>query len=548
MPAKAFILAVTLTLTLVLNNCGPVQESAADLILKNARIYTVNKELPWAQAVAIKGDRIVYVGDSEGAEAFAGNSTIYSDLGGRFVMPGIIDGHTHPGMMNMEAYGRLLPKSGHDDLIAAVKARADTDPTDGWIKMCCWSNFDYLERDKKGPNKRDLDAVVSDQPVWITSLTWHSYWLNSKALEVLGVTAETPDPAPGIATFERDEKGALTGWVKEGAGWQFMAKHFPANMDTVKEGIDLSLKALSTHGVTTVFDGGNWDYDDEVYGYLSELDSAGKLPLRYEGTYVVYLPERRHIAVREMKRLSEAYGGERLKFRTIKLFMDGTSPELASGVLEPFILTKEKPGRTLLSIEELRDWLLELHNERFDLHVHTIGDLAVRRVLDAVEAAKAIVGEDAFYPRVTVAHLELIDPSDWPRFGELGVSANFTPWWFGRTAGEELYPILGKARSRNIFPARGMIEAGSNVTFSSDDWGVETFTPFLGIQVGHNRQFPDEWMAEGDPFLEELRAPESDRIPLENMIRGYTANGAYPFRMEDTIGSIEVGKLLIYWC
>jgi len=535
--AKASFLILISGLILILSGCKAGQEDYADIVLTNARIYTVNDEVQWAEAVAIKDDRFVYVGDAAGAEAFVGETTSRTDLGGSFVMPGIIDGHTHPGMMDVEKYGPRLPEGNHEDLLNAVKAYAESAPGDGWVRMCCWSNFEYLADGKEGPNKADLDAVVSDRPVWITSLTWHSYWLNSKGLEVLGIYENTPDPVPHVANYVRDENGDLTGWIKEGAGWQFTAKHFPLDMEQVKKGIDTSLNALSTHGVTTIYDGGNWDFEDEIYGYLSELDKAGTLPLRYEGTYVVYLPERRYIAVKEMKRLSKAYGGERLKFRTIKLFMDGISPELAAGMIEPYTSHTDQIGGTTLTVEELRDWLLELHTEKFDLHVHTIGDLSVRKVLDAVEAAKAIVG-DSFYPRVTVAHLEVIDPTDWARFGALGVTANFTPWWFGRAAEGAVQPMLGEERSKRLYPAKQMIKAGANVTFSSDDWSEEAFTPFLGMQVGHNRLFPDEW---GDGTAKP-DASEFYRISLENMIHGYTIRGAHPFRMEDKIGSIEVGK------
>jgi len=293
-----------------------------------------------------------------------------------------------------------LPQNSHEDLLTAAENYAKAEPGNSWIKLCCWSNIDYLKRDKNGPHKRDLDAILPDRPVWITSLTWHSYWLNSKALATLGITVSTPDPAPGVASYVRDENGELSGWVKEGAGWQFMAKHFPPDKNNVRKGIDRSLSALSNHGVPTVYDGGNWDYEDIVYSYLSELDATGKLPLRNEGTYVVYLPERRHIAVQEMKLLRKAYGGERLKFRTVKLFMDGITPELASGVLEPFTSHPSETGCTTLSVDELRDWLLELHKERFDLHVHTIGDLAVRKVLDGVGFEGMIRGytQNGAYP------------------------------------------------------------------------------------------------------------------------------------------------------
>ena len=526
---------------LALAGCEPAPGGGADLVLTNARIYTVDEDGPWAEAVAIEGDRFVYVGDAAGAEAFVGVETVRSDLGGRFVMPGIIDGHTHPGMMGAESFGPPLPASGHDDLLGAVKAYAESVPGDDWIKLCCWSNYDYLVVGE-APTREVLDAIVPDRPVWITSLSWHSYWLNSKALEVLGVDADSRDPAPGVAYYVRDENGEPTGWIKEGAGWQFMSEHFPADPDALREGIDRSLDILSTHGVTTVYDGGNFDYNDEVYGYLTELDAAGRLPMRYEGTYMVYLPERRHGAVQEMRRLREAYGGERLKFRTIKLFMDGINSNLSAGVFEPYVTDPDYVGATMLSVDELRDWLLELHEERFDLHIHAIGDLAVRTALDGVEAAKAAAG-DAFYPRVTLAHLQVIDAADWPRFGELGVSANFTAWWHGLSARDPAMALLGEPRSLHAYPANELLETGGNVTFSSDDWTPDVLSPFLGIEVGHNRRFPEEWLAARGVTPDQIRPPATERLGLEQMIRGYTIRGAYPFRMENDIGSIEVGKI-----
>lgn len=538
--ATTIKILIPIALTLVVYAADKTNH--ADMLLTNARIYTVNEDAIWAESVAIKGDRFVFVGDAAGGEAFVGESTQRIDLGGAFVMPGIIDSHTHPGLMGIFNFETKLPGSNEQDLLAAVKAQAEAEPGDSWIKLCCWSNFEYLKQGRKGPHKRDLDAVVSNRPVWINSLTWHSYWLNSKGLQELGVNQDTSDPAPGVATYVRDEDGELSGWVKEGAGWQFMDQVFPADKEQHRKGMDLALNTLSKLGVTTVYDGGNKNYDQKVYSYLAELDAAGKLPLRYEGTYAVYLPERRHVAIREMKRLRKAYGGKRLKFRTIKLFMDGTTPELTSGVIEPFTSHPNETGGTTISVAQLRDWLLTLHKERFDLHVHAIGDLAVRKVLDAVEAARASVG-NTFYPRVTIAHLELIDPADLARFSELDVTANFTPWWFGRTIDGEVVSMLGESRYKRIYPARDLIEAGANVTFSSDDWDVESFKPFLGMQVGYNRQFPDEWLRKDDPGLEALRSPKSKRIALEDMIRGYTIRGAYPLRMEDQIGSIEVGKI-----
>lgn len=542
-----FLRFVVPGLAVLAAGCGPTgsgsdtYSNSADRVILNARIYTVDEAAPWAQAMAITGDEFIYVGDEEGARAFIGEATIVSDLGGRFVMPGIVDSHTHPGMMDIEQFGPSLPDSNHEALLAAVKAYAESMPGDGWLKMCCWSNYAYLV-EGKDPHKADLDAIVPDRPVWIASTSWHSYWLNSKGLERLGIDADSPDPRPGVAYYVRDENGEPTGWIKEGAGWQFMTEQFPVDPEAHREGMRLALELLSSQGVTTVYDAGNFGYEDEVYSFMADLDADGKLPMRYEGTYMVFLPQLRFQAVTEMKRLRETYGSDRLKFRTIKLFMDGINSNRAAAVLEPYDGHPDAVIATTLTAEELRDWLIELHEEKFDLHIHAIGDLAVREALDGVEAARAIVGAD-FYPRVTLAHLQTVNQAEWSRFGQLGVSANFTPWWHGVSARDPAMALIGEPRSLHAYPANEIASAGGNVTFSSDDWTTGVLSPFLGIEVGHNRQFPDEWLEARGTSADEFRLPASERLDLELMIRGYTINGAWAFRLEDRIGSIEAGKL-----
>ncbi|MSQ97881.1 MAG: hypothetical protein EXR85_01060 [Xanthomonadales bacterium] len=519
------------------DNHSPAE--TADLVLTGGRIYTEDARNPWAQAVAIKGKRFVYVGDDQGAEQHVGQTTERIDLGGRLVLPGLIDGHTHPGMMGIERYGPSLPESGHEDLLAAVKAYADSAPDEKWIRMCCWSEFQYVHG-LDGPHKRDLDAIVPDRPVWITSSSFHSYWLNSKALEALGVDKNTPDPRPGIATYARDQNGDLTGWLTEGAGFQHFSRVFTIDPALHRERVIAFLNILSEHGVTTLYDGGNLDYEDEVYGLLSELEKSGDLPLRVEGTYMIYVPQRRHFAIQEMRRLRSTYGGERLRFGTIKLMMDGINSDRTAGMLKPYADAPSYVGNTMLTEDELRDFLLELNKEKFDLHVHAIGDLATRTVLDAVDGARAMVNGD-FYPRVTITHLELVDPADWPRFAKLGVTANFTPWWHGVSAEDPSSATLGEDRVTRTYIARPLFDSGANVTFASDDWTPDVLSPFLGMEVGHNRQSPSEWERGSDASA--FRPPASEKLDLELMLKGYTINGAYQLRMENQIGSIEIGKL-----
>ena len=535
---------------ILISSCMPGGDSgnqgSADLILTGAKIFTSNKQQSWAEAVAIKNGRFIYVGDSAGASKYRSDSTHSINLEGRLVIPGLVDAHAHPGYIDVEQYGEIS-ETGEEEMLAAVKKYAEEHPDDEWLRLCCWP-IDLYVHGNQGPDKQKLDAVVPDRPVWFVSEWWHSGWLNSKALEVLGVDKNTLDPKPGVAMYARDENGEPTGWVKEGAGWQHFTEQFEIKEGPHKslheQNMMAALQLLSETGVTTLYDAGNFGYEDLVYSFMAKLEKEGKLPVRYEGTYQIFTPDRVQFAISEMKRYRKEYGGERLQFNTVKLFMDGVNQNRAGGMLEPYADDPGFVGNTMLTAEELRDFLLELNEEQFDIHIHTMSDLAVRVVLDAVEAAKDIAKDD-FYPKVTIAHLQVIDSADLPRIKELGVICNYTPWWFAGDRDDPLKISLGDDRYGNMYKAKTLIESGVNVTFSSDEWwGGELLRsyldPFFGIQIGHTRQYPKEWREEDD---EEIRPPENEQLSIEQLIVGYTRNGAHQLRMENEIGSIETGKL-----
>ena len=523
---------------------GGDQESA-DLILSGAKIFTSNAQQPAAEAVAIRDGRFIYVGDSTGAANFRSDNTQFVDLNGRLVIPGLIDSHAHPGYIDVEQYGEITA-TDEAELLAEVKNYAEAKPGDGWLRLCCWPIDLYVEGNR-GPLKETLDSAVSDRPVWFVSEWWHSGWLNSKALEELGVDENTPDPKPGVAGFVREETGEPTGWVKEGGGWQFFADHFPIDdpehSQSHEENMVAALQLLSESGVTTLYDAGNFGFEDRVYAFMAGLEAEGRLPVRYEGTYQVFTPERRHSAVSEMQRYRREYGGDRLQFNTVKLFMDGIYQNRTSALLEPYLDDPSYVGDTILSVEELRDFLVELSAARLDIHIHAEGDLAVRRVLDAVESAQDIASDD-FYTRVTISHLGLIDPVDLPRVAALGVIANYTPWWFTTEEDDSVRASLGDARFGRMFSPKPLFDLGVVVTLSSDEWWggelLRTYlNPYFAMQIGHTRMYPREWREQE----EIVRPPVDGRLSMEQVIMGYTQNGAYQMRMENEIGSIEKGKL-----
>ncbi len=545
---------IALLASLSITACQPSTEDAspgdaggpADLVLQGGKFFTVDEAQVWAEAVAIKDGRFVYVGDNAGAQSFVGPDTDRHDLGGKLAIPGLVDSHTHPGLMGRETAGYTavpvgggprgtLPRDGNkEEILAAVEAYAQANLDLAWIEMGSWSGD---LNGVAGPHRRDLDRVVPDRPVMLGSV--HSVWVNSVALEMMGVDSNTPDPVPGLSYFVRDADGEPTGWIKEWAAWPYAQHLTDVDRESNKEGIDTFLEYLSGHGVTSLLDAGNNNYHDLTYSLLAELEAAGRLPVRYEGSYHIYLPDQVPDAIDELQRLRRTYGSERLRFNTIKIHFDGTNEIRTGALLEPFSDDPGNRGATLLDTEQLRDFIVQLHEARIDLHLHILGDRGIRIALDAVEAARRSV-DGELYPRVTICHLDIIDTADYPRFKPLGVIANYTPQWHGLGDRPPLTAGTLGPRFERMLLVQPLLDDGAVVTFSSDVVslsGMERANPYLGMQIGHNRQYHQQ--GEAAP----IRLPMTERLDLEDLIKGYTLSGAYQLRMEDQLGSIEVGKL-----
>lgn len=524
--------AVLLGSSAISSAAGP-----ADLVVSHARVYTVDPARPWAEALAIRGGRIVYVGDSAGAEPFIGPRTARHALAGRLVLPGFVDSHTHPGLVASSGDYFLLPQTLEPkQLLAAVAEQALRNPD---LPILVGGYWPIAAFPTSGPRREDLDRIVPDRPVVLFDDSGHSQWLNSRALALMGVDRNTPDVVPDLSSFARDPSGEPTGWAKEMAAIPYLRKMgLRPKLDI--EDLQAFLSYLVSKGVTTLFDAGNDDRDDEVYGALARLERQGRLPLRYQGCVHITLPGQLGGAVARLERLRGSYAGARLRFNTIKIHYDGVSEIGTSSVLEAFLSNPASRGNTLVSGDRLRDFMLELDARGIDLHLHSVGDAAVRTALDAVEAAQARLGRP-FDSRVTLCHDELLSAPDVPRFGKLGVIANFTPHWNGGYFGGA-DRTLGRARYDRMYSVKPLLEAGATVTFSSDitdhiEWKTDRADPFLGLQIGHNRQEP----AAGKDAP--LRPPVSERLSLEALVKGYTRSGAYQLRLEKQLGSIEVGKL-----
>jgi predicted amidohydrolase YtcJ len=287
---------------------------------------------------------------------------------------------------------------------------------------------------------------------------------------------------------------------------------------------------LVVGGVTTVFDAGAFSFEAQVLGIAHEMDRQGTLPFRLVASHVITNPRRVDGAVERFLELGRLYDGDRMRVGMIKILNDGTTQALNAAYLEPYE-TVDSRGTVLLEPEVLRDFVLEADRARIDLHIHAIGDRAARDALDAIEKARR--DDPNRGTRHTIAHLELIDDADLPRFAELDVIAQTTPAWHSHN-GQEVLEVLGQERFDRLYRFRELLDAGVRVTFGSDfpASGIPGAWPVYNMAIGATRQLP------GEP----IQGDAAQRLTIEELVRGYTIDAAYQLRMEDQVGSVEEGK------
>ena len=514
----------------------------ADKIIKNAKIFTADKDYPKATALVVKDGKFVYVGDEAGLSAYEGEVT---DLGGKFIMPGIIDSHVHvtiPVGFEYADMGERLEPNGKQEALDIMAKRIKENPGEKRYRF-------YLE--KKYLNgeelvKEDLDAICPDAELMIQEGEGHSIWVNSKILDRHGITDDTPDPIPGLAVYVR-KNGHVTGNCIEGAA------EIPIILDNsmglTDEQVDAALKRWIDfsveYGVSSVFDSGlpgDAKFHEKVYKRLKALDEQGKLPVYVDGCLVVNAERDAEAGLAEVKRFNREYNTEHLKVHTMKIFMDGTQKIHTAAMVTPYEGTNET-GSTAFSAEGIAKLLKNLNDANLDLHLHTVGERASRTVLDGVEMAKKELG-DKFHVRVTCAHLEIQDDADLDRFAKLGVFANFTPHWHAGTT-EESSKWLGKERAKKQFRCKTLWDSGASVAWSSDNITFQdfmTWNPYLGMEVGMTRKITGKTRNYDFARCDTVFPSENERMNIEEMLTGFTINGAKQLGIEDKKGSITAGK------
>jgi predicted amidohydrolase YtcJ len=507
----------------------------ADIIFINGEIYTVDAKRSWAEAVSIKGNRIVQVGTVKEAMTLLGDRTRIVDLNGKMMLPGFQDVHVHPIEAGMGYLGCSLHEGkSADDYAKLVAQCAAKQITASFIEGAGWT----MDQFPGGlPDKKLLDAVEPDRPVILKSATGHQLWSNSAALDLAGVDAETPDPVGGRIDRYPGSKEP-SGSVQENSAMNLIFAARPHYTESqMFEALAFGQRYLNQYGVTTVQDALLKLDGKEAYvggpTYMA-FDQSGKLTLRVVGALVWNT----QLGLEQIDRIIDArerFNSPRFSAPSVKIWLDGVIEVHTAALLAPYLDRSDGyKGELLINPKLLNEIVARLDSLGFQIHFHAIGDAAIRSSLDSLEFALNKNGvRDS---RHHLSHIQLFDPSDIKRFRNLKAIANFQPYWAwaDRFITELTIPKLGSQRSRWLYPIASLVNSGATVAFGSD-WFVTSGNPMLGIETAITRR--DPLSNDGPAFHDQ------ERIRLHEAIAAYTINGAYVNFLDDELGSIEAGKL-----
>lgn len=528
--SAALVAALALSASAVAQAKGKV---SADLILTNARVYTVEDKQPWAEAVAIKDGKIVAVGSSASVGKLRGASTRTVDLGGRLVLPAFGDAHVHP-LFGALSRSRCPLQDGKtiEDYQALIAKCVAAVPGDGAVYGIGWS--DALFPPNGIPRKELLDKVSTTRPLIFESTGGHTYWLNSKALEVAKITRDTKDPPNG--TIDRDPAtGEPVGSLQEAAMDLVKPMIPPPSATEIQNSILYVADHFNSLGIVSWNDAGV-EYDDNggspmVDAYKAVLD-AGKLT-SHVAVSLKWKNERGMDQLPGLLRAAERANSLGISTHTVKFYVDGVIPQKTAYMLAPYENSGDERGTPQIAPEVLKQAVTEVDGHGMHAFLHAIGDGGVRISLDAIEAARKANGSSGL--RHELAHAGFISPADIPRFAKLDAIPDYCPIiWYPSPIIQAVIDAVGP-RGNKYWPTRSLIDAGAEIAPGSD-WpaAVPDMNPWTGVEALVTRKDPSG-------ATPGLLWPE-EAATLEEAIRIYTVNGARALRLGEKTGSIEVGK------
>jgi len=527
---KRISLLITAALALFLTarlGSGPIP--VADTIIAHGKVYTGNSEQPWAEAIAIHDGKVIAVGDEPLIFKLRSATTQVIEAGGHLVLPGFVDCHIHfiDGSLSL---GRVNLAGAKDvaDIQQRLRDYASKHPGKDWILGRGW-NYAMFGSETL-PHKKYLDEIFPDRPVLLEGYDGHTYWANSKALALAGITTNTADPANGVIVRDPATHQA-TGALKEAAHGLVDRVVPKPSRDENLAALRAGMKWANEHGLTRVHSAGG---DFEHLDLYDELRRQGQQTLRFYISYFLNPPELRTKDLDSIETARKKFHDEWIDTNVVKMMVDGVIESHTAAMLEPYSDDSSTKGKLFWDPAKYSAAVAELDKRGLQLFTHAIGEYGVRTALDAYERAKESNHTNDSRPRIE--HIETIAASDIARFGKLGVIASMQPLHsypdadtldvWARNAGPD--------RASRAWAWKSISKDGGRLAFGSD-WPVVTLNPWEGMQTAVTRQTTD-----GKP--EGGFVPEQ-RLTVEETVRGYTLGAAYAGRREKTEGSIEGGKL-----
>ncbi|MGH2637033.1 MAG: amidohydrolase family protein [Actinomycetota bacterium] len=520
-------------------------DGPADFVLRNGFVWTLDYRVPTASAVAVRDGWIVYVGSDSGVRDHVGPGTEVIDLKGRMAMPGIHDGHVHPmsggrALTAASLFYAQLSLQEFLDAIAGFLADSAVDEPDGWLRVGQWDAIAMGDL----PDRHDLDGLDTARPIIVFSLDGHIALVNSRALEIAGVTGATPDPPDG--EIERDAQGDPTGILYDGAIGLVSSVIPPPTVEQNTRSLRAAFRLMGRRGITSYLDAAA---DPEDLAAVAALSDAGRLTLRPSLALFVSPEslEQPNALVGELEDLRAAHARPDVTVIAAKLFFDGVIeyPTQTAAMINPYRVntgTEADPhwepgdsiGPTYFPPEIANPGIAALDAAGWQVHIHAIGDRAVRSALDAIEHARSVNGDLGH--RHTLAHIEAIHVDEYARFSQLGALASMQMQWAERDSYtmKRLKPYIGRSRWKRLYAAGSLEAAGARLCGGSD-WPVDPLLPFRQIEMAVNRTADEIYR--GD---DEALNPEQS-ISLRSSIAMHTLNSAYQLHQEGTTGQIGAG-------
>ena len=509
-------------------------QQPADTVFTNGKVYTVNEEQPWAEAVAIRGDEIVYVGDTAGAKAFLGDDTKTIDLQGKMALPGFVDAHAHAVAGGLIMQGVDLQSNSIDEIFELIKKEVASNQDDiilGYgVRFNPWTDG-Y-------PTAAMLDEIESERPVYFWAISGHAAWVNSKTLELAGINKDTPDTMPGFSFYERDAEGNPTGWIVElPAQMEVLGRILNVDAEFMQSGGELWLERFSAAGITAVQDLGIQGMTQpDGFQMFTDIAEAGELPLRVQGVY--YWNDDSIDPIAEVQALQERFTHPLMQVGKLKINADGGDDSKNALYIDGYADDPELDPDPIIPVEVIEDAVARGDALGIDSVCHCFGDGAVRIMLDAVE--KAIASNGPRDRRMAITHGVSVHPDDIPRFAELNVIYDSSGAWMSYDPVMQAISNkrIGKERTQQTFPTGKIVAAGGTFSLGSD-WPVSgyisEYRPLAAIETAVTRTL------DGRKDVPPLGGPDAG-VSVEYAIRAATINAAYNMNRESEIGSLEVGK------